>query len=514
MAKVKSYQIIDGYTEFLDLLDTPSSYSGQSGKLLGVTETEIVFLDADAYSGNTLDQAYDEGGSGAGRSITVDSGPVELNASGTNALTADGYISLSNISDPTLLINKGSIYVKDDSGDSELFYMDDSGRSTQITKDGLLNADEFAAHATSHISSGSDEIDGDKLDIDWDPTNYVPSTTPSEVDSVDNLTAHLYGIDGYLQTLGSGSEVHLNDLTNPHEVTLDQAYDGSGSGAGRAIAVDNGAVQLNASSGFALDVDGYIEISGAIVGGSTCTIAGNYISTGGNLQVFNGRLTAGYGIVAVGLGTASGLNITLTDVVGHLVNSIRSDAADNIVWASVYDRNAASITNAATMRLHSFGWTDDSRDFNELAAFYADGSLRLLSDGYISLDERSSDPDLVPNAGLLYTKDDSGDTELFYIDSNGNVTQITKDGLLNTSEINLDLDGAYENGRTITIDSGPVVFDGSSSSVHVIDADGYAIFTGDVEVSTAVNGVILKSANGTRFRVTVDNDGNLNTTSI
>jgi len=55
------------------------------------------------------------------------------------------------------------------------------------------------AHASTHITGQSDEIDGDKLDIDWTPTYYQPSTTPAEADNVDNLTAHLYGIDQRLQ---------------------------------------------------------------------------------------------------------------------------------------------------------------------------------------------------------------------------------------------------------------------------------------------------------------------------
>lgn len=58
-------------------------------------------------------------------------------------------------------------------------------------------------HASDHITGGGDEIDGDKLDIDWDPSNYTPDTTPTEADSVDNLTAHLYGIDQALATAGS-----------------------------------------------------------------------------------------------------------------------------------------------------------------------------------------------------------------------------------------------------------------------------------------------------------------------
>jgi len=50
-------------------------------------------------------------------------------------------------------------------------------------------------HAASHTGAGTDEVDGDKLDIDWNPTNYTPDATPAEVDDVDDLAAHLKGID-------------------------------------------------------------------------------------------------------------------------------------------------------------------------------------------------------------------------------------------------------------------------------------------------------------------------------
>lgn len=58
-------------------------------------------------------------------------------------------------------------------------------------------------HAPNHIHGGSDEIDGDILDIDFDPTHYTPDTSPSEVTSSEELTAHLAGIDGYLHDLGT-----------------------------------------------------------------------------------------------------------------------------------------------------------------------------------------------------------------------------------------------------------------------------------------------------------------------
>lgn len=62
------------------------------------------------------------------------------------------------------------------------------------------------------ITGGSAEIDGDKLDIDWTPTNYTPTTSPSEADSLDNLTAHLAGIDTALAGVG-GTERKVDEFT-------------------------------------------------------------------------------------------------------------------------------------------------------------------------------------------------------------------------------------------------------------------------------------------------------------
>lgn len=52
-----------------------------------------------------------------------------------------------------------------------------------------------ANHASTHIRGGTDEVDGDRLDIDWNPSNYTPTTAPTEVTNVDELTAHLAGLD-------------------------------------------------------------------------------------------------------------------------------------------------------------------------------------------------------------------------------------------------------------------------------------------------------------------------------
>ena len=54
-------------------------------------------------------------------------------------------------------------------------------------------------HSDLHERTGIWEIDGDHLDIDWNPSYSTPAVTPTQADNVDDLTAHLYGID---QALG------------------------------------------------------------------------------------------------------------------------------------------------------------------------------------------------------------------------------------------------------------------------------------------------------------------------
>ena len=58
----------------------------------------------------------------------------------------------------------------------------------------LLAAVTMPDHASNHIKDGTDEVDGDKVDIDWNPSNSTPETV-AQADSVDHLSSHLKGID-------------------------------------------------------------------------------------------------------------------------------------------------------------------------------------------------------------------------------------------------------------------------------------------------------------------------------
>ena len=75
-------------------------------------------------------------------------------------------------------------------------------------RDGGVVAADPNPHADTHIGGGSDEIDGDQLDIDFTPTFYAPTITPPEVDAYDDLSAHLAGIDAYLGSISGGGGIN------------------------------------------------------------------------------------------------------------------------------------------------------------------------------------------------------------------------------------------------------------------------------------------------------------------
>lgn len=73
------------------------------------------------------------------------------------------------------------------------------------------------AHGSTHIDGGSDALDGDKVEITWTPTYYTPATTPSEVDATDQLTAHLHGIDEAINVASGGNHAssHIDGGGDP-----------------------------------------------------------------------------------------------------------------------------------------------------------------------------------------------------------------------------------------------------------------------------------------------------------
>jgi len=60
-----------------------------------------------------------------------------------------------------------------------------------------VNSVDVNAHAGRHVQGGADELDGDKVDIDWSPTIWTPDASPAEVDDTAQLVALLAGCQRY-----------------------------------------------------------------------------------------------------------------------------------------------------------------------------------------------------------------------------------------------------------------------------------------------------------------------------
>ncbi len=93
-----------------------------------------------------------------------------------------------------------------------------------ITNVGNVDGVDVSAHQGRHVRGGADEIDGDVLDIDFTPSSYTPSVAPAEVTNVDELSAHLAGIDDALGSAGlvtkSGLVLNATFTGNPKTATV------------------------------------------------------------------------------------------------------------------------------------------------------------------------------------------------------------------------------------------------------------------------------------------------------
>lgn len=63
---------------------------------------------------------------------------------------------------------------------------------------------DASSHAARHITSTEDLIDGDKLDITYNASNYTVTSSPAEADDLNDLTAHLKGIDDAIGSVPNG----------------------------------------------------------------------------------------------------------------------------------------------------------------------------------------------------------------------------------------------------------------------------------------------------------------------
>lgn len=103
-------------------------------------------------------------------------------------------------------------------------------------------------------------------------------------------------------------------------------------------------------------------------------------------------------------------------------------------WNTAYEQVPADTDDASEGAQRIRNSREDTRERIEvdhaMAGDADDGAHKK-----ITFVEQASDPTFVANRGFLYCKDDSGDTELYYMDDIGTVMQVTKDGLFNPALI-------------------------------------------------------------------------------
>jgi hypothetical protein len=121
------------------------------------------------------------------------------------------------------------------------------------------------AHATTHISGGSDEIDGDRLDIDLTPSKYTPDTTVSGLSSSEFLGAHLAGIDNALSGICSTLEhvVRHSGISTDNAIARWDGTTGEYIQNSTATLDDSGNLDTNGGS---IDTSGTGAVLGSING--------------------------------------------------------------------------------------------------------------------------------------------------------------------------------------------------------------------------------------------------------
>jgi hypothetical protein len=257
--------------------------------------------------------------------------------------------------------------------------------------------------------------------------------------------------------------------------TLDQAYDEGGAGAGRTIAVDSGPILLNVSgddTGLSLAATGNLDQNPIL----KTDIASD---TNSQLGVYFRLTSDGYSqpqnVTSDMIARLPSGGYTATGITSLILPAVPVPADSQTIWfdARAIDPGADvdGLLIAYDVNSNAFAQFDYALRADSGHVSLEDGSVFLL-DGYILLGEQSADPPVTANTGFVYTKDDAGDTELFYFDAAGNAVQITKDGVVNGGGGGAgNLQQAYDGGRIIVASSGPMEIDAYGE--EAINIDGY-----------------------------------------
>ena len=294
---------------------------------------------------------------------------------------------------------------------------------------------------------------------------------------------HVYGVFASAKNSKTSAGSNQTDLTGGFL----RAYNTATTGTVDTMYGVNGIALVESTGGNignAHGVNGRVTIDSAANSPITEKAAGGYFVT--QLESSNNNLVA----------EVNGL---------FAKNTVASDIADVKGLEVVNDVDAGTIGNAYLIKgdVQLAGGASITNNFG----IYLNGVSKNFLDGQVGVNR-------VPSA-QLDVKNQTANTNAFRVLSSNNVASLIlkedsssnaeltlRDGLGNT---NVKLDTA---GKCFIIGSTELGI-GTDAPFSKLSVAG-----GDIEVETIASGLILKSPNGTRYRITVDNSGNLSTSAV
>ena len=289
--------------------------SPANGKVLTSNDNGLASWETiNEITGNTLDEAYDQGSPGAGRTITADNGAVRI--AGSGGLEVDGRVKIAGGSP-----GNGKVLTSDNNGLASWLPLSElSG----LTLDEAYDHDTPGAGRTITADHGAVRIAGsDGLEVSGQVK--ISGGSPG---------------DGKVLTSDNNGLASWKFITYPPGNTLDEAYDLGGQGAGRTITADNGAVKIAGTDG--LEVNGKINITG----GSGLDVDGKVKITGGSGLDVDGKvqITGTNGLEVEGqvkiAGGAPGVGKVLTSDTDGLASWQTLGSVTGITLDEAYDHGA------------------------------------------------------------------------------------------------------------------------------------------------------------------------------
>jgi hypothetical protein len=312
-----------------------------------------------------------------------------------------------------------------------------------------------------------------------DETLTIDAYGVAKISSADTTLGYMEdklvaGANITLTKLNTGFNESLEISGSPSN-TLDQSYDQGGPGQGRSIIVDSGAVRLDAyGANEALQILGKDFYSGD----TDTTLIHTKLKSGVDYcsTIWIQHDNDGYDR---NVGIWINLDHTLPVPDGAfdfgILSVIDCNPAENATTAhtGVQSELLATASGAIAIGFEAYADNPAIKGFD--IAFRCNSGELHFDGGAVRMGEQASDPTTVVDKGFIYTKDDSGITELFYRDGIGTITQLSKSG-----SVLVSLDQSYDfggsgSGRIISIASGkPVKLSGSDR--EALATDGYLGF--------------------------------------